>query len=334
MRVNMRRREFITLIGGTAAWPLTAAAQQTTQQGTLPLLGFLSGRSLSSDAELVQAFRNGLKEAGYVEGHNVAIEFRWAEGQPAKLPGLAADLLARQVAVIFLGAADVGVRQLKATLSSIPVVFATGGDPVALGITSGLARPDGNITGMTVLSASLWPKRLALLRELIGEIDLVAVLIDPAVDTVAQGKNEIEAAAENIGQRITLVRAKSDSEFDAAFAEITSQRAKALLISDGPVFVNGRKKLIALAAQHAVPTIYTRREYTADGGLMSYGASTPDQYRQCGRYVGRILSGAKPAELPFLQPTKFELILNVRTAKTLGVKVPQTLMVAADEVIE
>jgi putative tryptophan/tyrosine transport system substrate-binding protein len=326
----MRRRQFITLIAGTAAWPLIAAAQQTP----LPVLGFISGRSLSSDAHLVQAFRNGLQEAGYVEGRNVAIEFRWAEGKPEKLPNLAVDLLAHQPAVIFLGGADVGVRQLKATLPTTPVVIATGGDPISLGIASSFARPGGNFTGMTVLSGSLWPKRLALLRELIGQTDLVAVLIDPAVDTVAQGVKDVEAAAKDIGQQITLVRAKSDTEFDAAFAEIANQRAKALLITDGPVFINGHKKLLTLAAQRALPTIYSRREYPIDGGLISYGASIPDQYHQCGLYAGRILGGAKPAELPFLQPTKFELVLNVRTAKALGVKVPQTLAVAADEVIE
>ncbi|HXZ22556.1 MAG TPA: ABC transporter substrate-binding protein [Pseudolabrys sp.] len=326
----MKRREFIALIGCAAAWPLTATAQQVT----LPVVGFLSGRSLSSDAHLVRAFRNGLNEAGYVEGQNAVIKFRWAEGKPDKLPELAADLVAHKVAVVFMGAADVGVHKIKAALPEIPVVFATGGDPVALGIAASLARPGGNFTGMTVLSASLWPKRLALLRELIGRTDLIAVLINPANDTAAQATKDVEAAAKDIGQRITLLNAKSETEFDTAFTTISSERANALVVPDDAVFINGRKKLIALASQHALPTIYGRREFPTDGGLVSYGASVTDQYRQCGLYVGRILGGAKPTDLPFLQPTKFELVINVRAAKTLGLKVPETLVVAADELIE
>jgi ABC-type uncharacterized transport system substrate-binding protein len=326
----MRRRKFLAILGGVTTWPLTAVAQRTSR----PIVGFLSGRSLSSDAHLVQAFRDGLKESGYVERQNVAIEFRWAEGKPEKLPGLAADLLSDRVTVVFLGGADTGVRDIKTTLANVPVVFATGGDPVSLGVATSLARPGGNVTGMTVLSASLWPKRLALLRELIGQIDLVAVLINPGNQTAPQATGDIEEAAKNIGQKITLIEVKSDSEFDTAFQTIASKHANAILVFDDPVFINGRKKLIALAGRHAVPTIYSRREYPIDGGLVSYGASTVDQYHQCGVYVGRILTGDKPGDLPFLQPTKFELVLNVRTVKSLGLKVPQTLLVAADEVIE
>lgn len=326
----MKRRDVITLVGAATTWSFASRAQQLA----MPVVGFLSGRSLSSDGHLVLAFRNGLAEAGYSDGRNAAVEFRWAEGKLEKLPELAVELLARQASVVFVGGADVGVREIKVALAKIPVVFATGGDPVALGIATSLARHGGNFTGMTVISASLWPKRLALLRELIGKPDLIAVLTDPANDTVAQATKDVETAAKAISQKVTVVNAKSETEFDQAFARIASERANGVIVPDDPVFINGRQKLTALAARFAVPTIYGRRDFVADGGLLSYGASTTDQYRQCGRYAGRILDGAKAGELPFLQPTKFELVLNVRAAKALGLKVPQTLLVTADEVIE
>lgn len=326
----MRRRDFIWTLGATTVWPVTAHAQQVL----LPVVGFLSGRSLASDATLVRAFRDGLSDAGYVEGRNVKIEFRWADGRPEKLPQLAGDLLAQHASVIFAGAADNGIHEIQEVLSEIPVVFATGGDPVALGIATTLAHPGGNVTGMTVMTAALWPKRLAFLRELTGQGDLIAVLIDPANDTATRATADIEAAAKSVGQEIVVVEAKSEGDFEAVFSAVGSERAHALLVSDDAVFINGRKKLIALAARYGVPTIYGRREFAFDGGLAAYGAITSDQYHQCGLYAGRILNGAKPRELPFLQPTRFELVINLKTARSLGLSVPQILLVTADEVIE
>ncbi len=326
----MKRRDFIALAGGAAAWPLAAQAQRSAT----PVIGFLSGRSLSSDAHLVQSFRSGLKKAGYVEGYNVAIEFRWAEGKSDRLTQLAADLVAHHVAVMFAGAIDTRIRELRTTLADVPTVYAVGGDPVQLGIAASLARPGGNATGMTILTAALWPKRLALLRELIGPADLVSALIDPANETVAAASKEIEAAAKDVGQAISLVDAKSESEFEAAFDTVKAAHARALLIQDDPLYINSRKKLIALAARHAIPVLYGRREFPIDGGLASYGASAKDQYYQCGLYVGRVLGGDKPKDLPFLQPTTFELVINLKTAKALGLAVPTTLLAGADEVIE
>lgn len=324
----MRRRQFLASFGATAAWPYLAHAQQPS------IVGFLSGRSVASDAHLVQAFRDGLGEAGYVEGRNVAIEFRWAEGRPQRLNALAAELVARKPAVIFAGAVDVRIRALNKELSAFPVVFATGGDPVSLGLAASLGRPGGHTTGATVISAILWPKRLELLRELIGQTGVVAVLVNPDNATTDPGTKAVEAAAKDVGQRIILVNVTAESEFDAAFAKIATEHANGLLVADDAVFQNGREKLVALAGRQAIPAIYGRREFTSSGGLMSYGASTADQYRQCGLYVGRILAGAKPGELPFLQPTKFEVVINLKTAKALGITIPKILLTAADEVIE
>jgi putative tryptophan/tyrosine transport system substrate-binding protein len=327
----MRRRDLIKVIAGSAiTWPLAARAQPPT----LPLVGFLSGRSLASDAHLVKAFRDGLSEADYVDGRNIVIEFRWAEGKSEQLTALAADLVARRPAVIFAGAIDTGIHELKAALASVPVVYAIGGDPVAFGLAASLARPGGNATGMTVMSGALYPKRLALLRELIGQTELVAVLVDPGNAGAALATRDIQAAATDIGQRIILLNTTSETDFGGVFATLAREHAGALLVTDDPVFINGRKKLIVLAALHAVPALYGRRDFPADGGLASYGASPLDQYHQCGLYVGRIVAGVRPAELPFLQPTKFELVINLKTAKALGLKLPQTLLVAADEVIE
>jgi putative ABC transport system substrate-binding protein len=324
----MQRRQFIAGFGAAAAWPFLAHAQQ------LPIVGFLSGRSVASDAHLVQAFRDGLGEANYIESRNVTIEFRWAEGNPQRLDALAAELVARRPNVIFAGAVDVRIRALNKQLSTLPVVFATGGDPVSLGLAVSLARPGGHATGATVISATLWPKRLELLRDLIGQTGLVAVLVNPDNATAAPAMKSIEAAAKNVGQRIILVNATAERDFEAAFAKITNERANGLLVADDAIFQNGREKLVALARRQAIPAIYGRREFTSSGGLMSYGASTPDQYRQSGLYVGRILAGAKPGELPFLQPTKFETVINLKTATGLGITVPKILLTFADEVIE
>jgi putative tryptophan/tyrosine transport system substrate-binding protein len=326
----MRRRDFLSLVGSTAAaWPLAAHAQ-----AAMPLVGFLSGRSLVSDAHLVEAFRQGLNEAGYAEGQNVAIEFRWAEGQFDRLPALAADLASRQLSVIFAGGLDVRIRAVKAAIAAIPVVFATGGDPVELGLVASLNRPGGNATAVTVISAALWPKRLELLRELVPAATLIALLVNPNNPTADVIAKDVRAAGDALGLRTDVLNARNEREIDGAFATLVQQRAGALLVSSDALFNGRREKLIALAARHATPAIYDRRDFPADGGLVSYGASAVDQYRQSGRYAGRVLKGAKPADLPVLQPTKFELVINLKTAKTLGLDLPAKLLALADEVIE
>jgi ABC-type uncharacterized transport system substrate-binding protein len=326
----MKRRDFIAALGGAAAIPLGARAQQPN----IPVVGYLSGRSLASDRHLVDAFRQGLAEQGYVEGQTVAIEFRWADGQLDLLPGLAAELVRRQVAVIGAFAVDVQIRALNAAVSTVPTVFATGGDPVALGLGASFNRPGGNATGVTVITAALWPKRLELLRDLVAPTTAVALLVNPDNQTHKPAITELQQAARNIGQRVLVLQARGEGDFDTAFAKLVEERAGALVIADDAIFMNRREQLVALAARHAVPAIYGRREYPAAGGLMSYGASTLDQYRQTGIYVGRILRGAKPANLPFLQPTKFELVINLKAAKTLGLTVPNSMQLLADEVIE
>jgi putative ABC transport system substrate-binding protein len=326
----MRRREFITLLGAAVGTPLLARAQQPS----VPVVGFLSGRSLASDGHLVAAFRRALNEAGHVEGQNVAIEFRWADGRLDRLPALAADLVSRQVAVIFAGAVDVQIRALKAAMPTTPIVFATGGDPIALGLAASFNRPGGNATGVTVLTAALWPKRLDVLRELITPTSIIALLVNPDNQTAEAAIREFQAAAGGIGQNVLVLGAPAERDFDTAFATLVKERAGALVVADDALFMNRREKLVALAGHHRVPAIYGRREFVAAGGLISYGASTTDQYYQSGIYAARILKGARPAELPFLQPTKFELVVNLKAAKALGLNVPLTLQVAADEVIE
>jgi len=329
----MRRRDFIkAMVGSAVLWPPAAYA---AQQSAMPVVGFLSGRSLASDSNLVTVFSQALSEAGYVNGQNVAIEFRWADGQLGRLPELAAQLIERKVAVIFAGAADVGAGALRVAAATVPVVFATGSDPVAAGLVASLNRPGGNLTGVTVITAALWPKRLELLRELVSPTpSLIAFLVNPNNLTAAPAKRELNDAARRIGQDVMLLDASTESEFEPTFATLSEKRASALVVSDDALFTNRREALVALAARHAVPTIYGRREFAAVGGLMSYGASTVDQYYQSGVYVGRILKGAKPADLPFLQPTKFELAINIKTAKALGLAVPSSLLSRADEIIE
>jgi putative tryptophan/tyrosine transport system substrate-binding protein len=327
----MKRREFISLLGGAAAWPLAARAQQPT----MPVIGFLSSVSLGGYAFFVTAFRNGLKEAGYIEGRNVAVEYRWAEGQLDQLPAMAADLVSRQVAVI---ATDTrSTLAVKAVTTSTPIVFVSGGDPVKLGFVASLNRPGGNITGASFLTAAVAGKRLELLRELIPRAAVIDYLVNP---DNALGQPEIadaEAAARTHGLKLNVVNVvneRGEYDFDQAFAKIVQHRPDALFIGGDPLFLFRRRELVPLVSRYVIPAIYNQREYVLAGGLMSYGTSIPEHARQQGVYVGRVLKGEKPADLPVTQSTRFELVINLNTAKMLGLKVPLTLQVAADEVIE
>ena len=328
----MRRREFITLIGGAAvAWPLAARAQQPT----MPVIGFLHNGTPDQSAHLMAAFRKGLNEAGYVEGRNVSIEFRFAHNEYDRLPALAADLVSRQVAVI---AADTRSTLIaKAVTTTIPIVFVSGGDPVKLGFVTSLNRPGGNITGASFLTAAVAGKRLELLRDLIPTAVVIDYLVNP---DNAFGQPEIadaEAAARTHGLKLNVVNVvneRGEYDFDQAFATIVQHRPDALFVGGDPVLLFRRRELVPLVTRYMIPAIYNQREYVLAGGLMSYGTSIPEHARQQGVYVGRILKGEKPGDLPVTQSTRFELVINLNTAKMLGLKVPLTLQVAADEVIE
>jgi putative tryptophan/tyrosine transport system substrate-binding protein len=326
----MQRRDFLGVLGGVATWPLAARAQQPT----MPVIGFLSGRSLASDAHLVAAFRQGLSESGYVEGRNVKIEFRWAEGQIDRLRVMAAELVNLPAVAIFAGAMDFGVRAVRAVITKTPTVIATGGDPVGLGLVESINRPDGNATAVTVIASALMPKRLELLRELVVSATVVALLINPNDANAASFTTDAQVAAATLGLQVRVVNAATEADFDSAFARLVNERTSAMLVTVNALFINHREKLAALAARHAMPAMYDRREFPAAGGLMSYGASIIEQYRQSGVYIGKILGGAKPADLPVLQPTKFELVVNLKAAKALGLTVPPSLLARADEVIE
>jgi putative tryptophan/tyrosine transport system substrate-binding protein len=325
----MRRREFITLFGGAvAAWPLVAQAQQPT----MPMIGFLSITTAADSVYRVSAFRDGLKEAGYIDGHNVAIEFRWAENKLDRLPGFAAELVQRHVAVIF--GTNITVRAARAATSTIPIVFVSGGDPMATGLVTSLSRPGGNITGVSFASGPLQPKRLGLLHELVPRLTTIAWLRDPRSPGFEIETRDVEPAADELGRHLLSLNAESPSEIDAAFGTMVQSRAGALLIGNSPLFNERRRQLAALAARHGVAAISSIREFVVAGGLMSYGASDADAYRRAGIYVGRILNGEKPGDLPVEMPTKYELVINVVAAKALGLDVPAKLLALADEVIE
>jgi putative ABC transport system substrate-binding protein len=323
---GMKRREFITLLGGAAAWPLAARAQQPA----LPVVGFLRDVSLPLP-DRVTAFHQGMKETGYVEGRNVAIEYRSAEGQ-TELPLLVADLLRRQVALI-VGNTPAALAA-KAATTTVPIVFASGGDPVKLGLVASLNRPGGNVTGVSFISLELGTKHLGLLRELRPGAARIAVLVDPKSPTTEPFVSQVRAAASAMGQQIEVLYVSSDREIETALTTLVQGGAGALLVGGGGLMYSRREWIVALAARHRIPAMYILRDYVAAGGLMSYGTSTTDAYRQAGIYAGRILKGEKPGDLPVVLATKFELVINLRTAKALGLEVPDKLLALADEVIE
>jgi len=325
------RRAFITMLSGAAvAWPLAARGQQPT----IPVVGFMSARSPEDSAHLVAAFRRGLGEGGFVEGQNVALEFRWARGQYDRLPALAAELVSRGVAVLVAVGGDPSPVAAKQATSIIPIVFGIGDDPVKAGLVESFNRPGGNVTGITLMTALMEPKRLGLLRELVPGVPLIGVLLNPAFPPAARQLQELEQAAHTIGQRIVIKNASTDEELDAAFDVLVQERIGALLVAADPYFDTRRDRIIALSARHRLPAIYQFREYAVAGGLLSYGVSITDGYRQYGVYAASILKGAKPADLPVQQVVKFELVINMKTAKALGVKISDNLLSLADEVIE
>jgi putative ABC transport system substrate-binding protein len=331
---QLKRREFITLLGGAAAaWPLAAHAQQSAR-GPVPLIGFLSSRAPNTEANLVAAFVQGLRDSGYIEGQNVAIEYRWAEGRYEQLPALAADLVRRQVAVLVTaGGADAALAA-KAATASIPIVFATGDDPVKLGLVSSLNQPGGNATGVAVFVVSLLPKRLQLLRELVPAASTIGLLMNPNAPAADAQLVEVQSAARALGVQLDVVNASTAAEIDHAFSVLGQRRPHALMLGADPFFQVRRNQLVTLAARLAIPTMYEWREFVDAGGLISYSPRRSDTMRQMGVYAGQILQGAKPSELPVVQAVKFELVINLKTAKTLGLVVPSTILAIADEVIE
>jgi putative ABC transport system substrate-binding protein len=326
----MRRRHFITLLGGAAAaWPMAARAQQQ-----MPVIGFLGPASATGYAPHLTGFRQGLGEAGFVEGKTVAIEYRWANNQLGRLPALAGELVRRPVVVLVTGGASAAALAAKAATTTIPVVFAVGADPVKVGLVASMSRPGGNVTGVSFLANVLVAKQLELLQELVPTATVIGVLVNPNNPVSGSDTSEIEKAARSLGRQVSMVHAGTEHEFDAAFAALVAQQAGALLIVPDALFTNGRERLVALAARHRLPAIYTTRYYAEAGGLLSYGTDIKDAFRQVGVYTGRILKGEKPSDLPVVQSVRFEMVINLKTANALGLTVPPTLLARADEVIE
>lgn len=326
----MRRRDFIILLSGAVTWPFTARAQQPA----MPIVGYLSATSRDGGEERAAAFRRGLQESGYVEGQNVAIEYRWADEQVDRLPAMAADLVKRHVTVIATGTTP-AVLAAQAATTAIPIVFEVGSDPVRLGLVTNLNRPGGNVTGVTSLIVEVAPKRLELLHELLPTVKVMALLVNPDDRALAQAEaRETLSAARNRGIELHVLNVRREGDFDAVFADIKRLQVGGLVIGPGSVFVGSVDKLAALTVRHAVPAIWQFRSFPAAGGLMSYGSDILDSYRLAGVYTGRVLKGENPAELPVVQATKFELVINLKTAKALGITVPNTLIGRADELIE
>jgi putative ABC transport system substrate-binding protein len=326
----MKRRDFITLIGGAAAWPLTASAQQPA----MPVIGFLSGRSQDEASGDTAAFHQGLKEMGYIGGNNVALEYRWAEGRGELLPDLAADLVRRQVTVLAAVGGNNSALAAKRATATIPIVFTSSADPVQVGLVASLSHPGGNVTGVSWFDAGVGPKQLQLLSELVPNVTAAALMVNPQSPEVADQRESAQQAARALGWQLHVIAGSSASEIDAAFTKAKEQGANILMVSSDPFFHSRRKQFVALAAQHALPMISGGREWVAAGGLISYGNSVPDAYRRAGLQTGRLLRGVKPTDLPVDRSTKFELAINLTTAKALGLIVPDKLLAAADEVIE
>jgi putative ABC transport system substrate-binding protein len=325
----MRRREFITLASGAAiAWPLVAYAQQST----IPVIGFLRTTSLAVSTPMVTGFRQGLTAVGFTEGQNVAIEYRFADSQRERLPGLVAELIRLPVAVIV--ANNIAALAAKAATTTVPIVFATGSDPVVDGLVASLNRPGGNVTGVSFLSGLLGPKRLDMLRQLVPAAGTIAILVGTDTLEARIERRDVELAAQALGQQLIVAPVTSEGELDGAFTSVVERGAKALLVGTGPLLTSNRERIVALAARHAIPAIYALREFVEAGGLISYGASLVEAYRQAGIYAGRILKGEKPADLPVMQSAKFELVINLKATKALGLSMPPTLLAVADEMIE
>ena len=328
----MRRRQFIALLGGAAvAWPLAAHAQQPAK---LPIIGFLHSASPEGLQQIVAGLHQGLNEAGYVEGQNVAFEYRWARGQYDQLPAMAADLVQRKVDVIIAGGGEVAARAAKDATSTIPVVFTAASDPVRAGLVASLAQPGGNLTGLVTFTSVVETKKFGLLREMVPKARNIAMLINPAFPPAEPDSREVESLARTLRQKLFVVRASDEHELDIAFATAVKEKAGALLVAGDPFFNSQRNRLVALASRNTIPAIYEFREYVVEGGLMSYGTSLPENYRQMGSYVGRILKGTHPSGLPVMQPTKLVFVINLKTAKLLRLTVPPNLLALADEVIE
>jgi putative ABC transport system substrate-binding protein len=331
MTIDIGRREFISAFAGaTIAWPLAARAQQSA----MPVIGFLSSRSPTESASVVAAFRQGLQENGYIDGQNAKIEFRWADGHYDRLPILASELVTRQVALIAATGDVLSPLAAKGATSTLPIVFVIGGDPVRFNLVASFNRPGGNITGVSLITDALGAKRLGLLQDLVPNAAVIGLLVNPDNPNAESVRKDVQEAAHITGQQIYVVNATNERDFEPAFAALVQQRAGGLLLASDPFFLGQREQLVALSARHSIPTIYEFREFATAGGLMSYGANIAAAYRQAGVYIGRILRGEKPADLPVVQPTKFDFVINLKTVKVLSLTIPAGVLAIADEVIE